>query len=176
MPNLHRPPKFIYLSGGRYLEDELSEDEVAKLLSSVENYSQTKFVSELLVRQCVQGSEADTHHIHIVKPGLIIGTAREKVANKNDFFWRFVSGVLNVGGFPTQQGENDWLFVSSADRVAAAVMECFVRGIEKAGGGVGGGGGGGHVISIPDGVPLQEFWKILSHDLGYELKAMSHRE
>ena len=168
-PNHYRQPKFIYVSGGRYFEDELSEDEAAKLLSSAEGYSQTKFVSEQLVKQFAQGHEADAHQVHIVKPGLIIGTAREGIANKNDFLWRLVAGVLNVGGFPAQQAGDDWLFVSSADRVATAVMDCLMRGAEEA-------RGGRRVISIPDGVPLQELWAILNQKLGYELRAMSHGE
>lgn len=169
LPNHYRQPKFIYVSGGRYFEDELSEDEAAKLLSSAEGYSQTKFVSELLVKQFAQDPGADAHQVHIVKPGLIIGTAREGIANKNDFLWRFVGGVLSVGGFPAQQGGDDWLFVSSADRVAAAVMDCLMRGAEEA-------RGRGRVVSIPDGVPLQALWTILSQNLGYKLRAMSHGE
>lgn len=132
VPNRYRQPRFVYVSGGRYFGDEMNDSEIAKKLSTVDGYSQTKFISELLIKQVVRAPEADAHHIHIVKPGLIIGTAREGVANKDDFLWRFVCGALNIGGFPTQQEGEDWLFVSSADRVAAVVMECLVGGTEDA--------------------------------------------
>ena len=121
-----RPPKFVYVSGGRDFGDEINDDEAAKLLASVDGYSQTKFVSELLVKRFMEKSKSRAMDTYIVKPGLIIGTAEEGVANENDFLWRFVAGAVNVGGFPTQQNVNDWLMLSSADRVATAVIQCLV--------------------------------------------------
>lgn len=166
-PNCHPQPRFVYVSGGRYVEDDMSEFDAAELLSSVEGYSQTKFVSELLVKQFVQGPGADAHRIHIVKPGLIIGTAEEGVANKNDFLWRFVAGALTVGGFPLPQDGDDWLLVASADHVAAAAIDCLVGCNKKARAGV---------VSIREGIPLQQLWTILNDNMGYELLPMSHNQ
>lgn len=76
-----------------------------------------------------------------------------------------------MGGLPAHQDGNDWLFVPHADRVAAATMKCLVEGDagEKAGQKVG-------VISISDGVPLQELWTSLNSILGSELIPTSRNE
>ena len=161
----NRPPSFVYVSGGRDF-GEVSDDEVAKMLASVDGYSQTKFVSELLVKNFVEKSKAPALNIHIVKPGLIVGTAEEGIANENDFLWRFVAGAINVGGFPTYQTVDDWLMVSSADRVAAAVIQCLVGNTkgERCKG----------IISISDGVSLPEFWAIVKDTWGNELRPMDY--
>ena len=165
-PSYHPPPKLVYVSGGRYFEDDTSPEDAAKQLSSVEGYSQTKFVSELLVKQFVHGPEANAHRVHIVKPGLIIGTAEEGVANKADFLWRFVAGALNIGAYPLPQDGNDWLFVSGSNHVASATINCLM--------GEGTGDAQGGVVRINHGIPLQDLWTILTDTMGYDLQPMSH--
>ncbi|KAL9593659.1 MAG: hypothetical protein Q9219_007450 [cf. Caloplaca sp. 3 TL-2023] len=162
----HRSPKFIYVSGGRDFGGEVSDDEAAKLLKSVEGYSQTKFVSELLVKRFGEKYNVCGLETYIVKPGLIIGTAEEGVANENDFLWRFVAGAVNVGGYPTQQDGDDWLMVSSADRVAAAVVKCLA--------GTVGGETCRRIISISDGIALPEFWNIVKNVWDNELRPMDY--
>ena len=73
------------MSGGRYFGDEVSNNETARALSMVEGYSQTKSISELLIKQNVGSSKGSALNVQIVEPGLIIGTTQEGVANKNDF-------------------------------------------------------------------------------------------
>ena len=162
----HRPPSFVYVSGGRDFGEEVSDDEVAKMLASVDGYSQTKYVSELLVKNVMRKSRAPALDIHIVKPGLIVGTAEEGIANENDFLWRFVAGAVHVGGFPTYQVVDDWLMVSSADRVAAAVIQCLVGDTK--------GERYKRIISISDGVPLPEFWTLVKESSGNELSPMDY--
>ncbi|KAL8794946.1 MAG: hypothetical protein Q9195_002528, partial [Heterodermia aff. obscurata] len=164
----HLSPKFIYVSGGRDFGDEVSDDEAAKMLTSVEGYSQTKFVSELLVKNFKRKSKAHGLDVCIVKPALIIGTAEEGVANENDFLWRMVAGAVNIGGFPSQQGGDDWLMVSSVDRVAAAVIQCLVESGEEE--------ICGRIISIAEGVTLPDFWATVSDTLGSELEPMDYDE
>ena len=162
----HRSPRFLYVSGGRDFGDEVSDDQAAKMLASVEGYSQTKFVSELLVKSFKKKSQARGLDISIVKPALIIGTAEEGVANENDFLWRIVAGSSSVGGFPTPQDGDDWLMVSSADRVAAAVIQCLVEGD--------GDERGARIINLTDGVAWPEFWTAVKDTLGSELRAMDY--
>ena len=166
----HRPPRFVYVSGGRDFGSEVSDDEATERLASVEGYSQTKFVSELLVKNFAEKSKAHCLDTRIVKPGLIIGTADEGVANENDFLWRVVAGAVHVGGFHTPQGkDDDWLMVSSVDRVAAAVIQCLIE-------------NGGEdtstrcrsIVRITDGVPLPEFWTLVKDACGAELEPMDY--
>ena len=165
----HRSPRFVYVSGGRDFGDEVSDDEVADRLASVEGYSQTKLASELLVKNFAQKSKACGLDTCIVKPALIIGTAEEGVANENDFLWRLVAGAGNVRGFPTHQEGDDWLMVSSVDRVAAAVIQCLVdnSGGEK---------NCGRIIRVADGVTLPEFWTVVKDAWGIELRPMEYDE
>ena len=162
----HRSPKFVYVSGGRDFGDEVSDEEAARMLAPVEGYSQTKFVSELLVKNFKKSPQARGLDICIVKPALIIGTVAEGVANENDFLWRFVAGAVNVGGFPIPQSGDDWLMVSSADRVAAAVIQCLVAGDEDE--------RSARIINIADGVSLPEFWTMVENTLGSELRPMEY--
>lgn len=164
----YRSPKFVYVSGGRDFGDEVSDDTATKMLASAEGYSQTKFVSELLVKNFAEMSKARSMETHIVKPGLIIGTAEEGVASENDFLWRFVAGAVSVGGFPTQHDGDDWLMVSSVDRVAASVIDCLVeRGEDER---------CRRIKRIADGVPLPEFWIMVQDAWGSELRPMDYDE
>ncbi|KAG7001438.1 hypothetical protein G7Y79_00031g065530 [Physcia stellaris] len=151
---------------GRDFGDELSDVEAARMLASVEGYSQTKFVSELLVKKFREKFAPHPLDICIVKPALIIGTAKEGVANEKDFLWRLVAGAVNVGGFPTQRDGEDWLMVSSVDRVAAAVIQCLSESGERA--------SCGHTIRIVDGVTLSEFWTMVEDTLSTELIPMDY--
>ena len=162
------PPHFVYVSGGRDFGDEVSDIEAARLLSSVDGYSQTKFVSELLVKRFMKTPRSEARRVHITKPGLIIGTAHEGVASKEDFLWRYVAAVIDVGGFPTPHSEVDWLPVSSADKVALTTVQCILRDFEH-------GQRWEDVHHIDDGIPLSDLWKIL-RDLKYELKSMTYNE
>ena len=162
----HRSPRFVYVSGGRDFGDDVSDVEAARMLASVEGYSQTKFVSELLVKNFRKKFEHRPLDICIVKPALIIGTAKEGVANEKDFLWRLVAGAVNVGGFPTQRDGEDWLMVSSVDRVAAAVIQCLSESGERA--------SCGHTIRIVDGVTLSEFWTMVEDTLSTELIPMDY--
>lgn len=164
------PPRFVYVSGGRDFGDEVDDAEAAQLLSSVDGYSQTKFVSELLVKHFEQDSRSEAHHIRITKPGLIIGTAGEGVANRNDFIWRYVAAAIDLGRFPIPSSEADWLMMSGADKVAQTTVECILKDPNH---------NGPHhqpILHIRDGIPLSEFWAILQDDLKYTLRSLTHAQ
>lgn len=151
-------PDFVYVSGGQYFEDGMQDAEIAKLLASAEGYSQTKFVSEMLVKQCMEGTN---RHISIIRPGLIIGTAREGVANTNDFLWRIVAGAIRVQAYPIP-AEHSWLSVSSSDRVARAVMSPCLDDYHE------------QIVNISDGIMLRDFWEVVDQILGHDLRAFTY--
>lgn len=157
MCSKHRP-NFVYVSGGQYFDDDIKDADIAKLLTSAEGYSQTKFVSEMLVKQCMKGTN---RHISIVRPGLILGTAQEGLASMNDFLWRITAGAVSIQGYPTP-GEHSWLSVSSSDRVAQAVIaSCLDESREQ-------------MVNISDGIMLRDFWEVVNETLGIGMRALSY--
>ncbi|KAB8303804.1 hypothetical protein EYC80_005178 [Monilinia laxa] len=154
------PPKFVYVSGGRDFEGEMDDRLTAKKLSGLDGYSQTKFVSELLVRNFAQRAAASgqANHVSIVKPGLIIGTTQEGVANTTDFLWRYVAGAVNIGAYPIPD-KNDWLTVASADLVASSTINALVDIPDNK----------SHTVEILGGLDMQKFWDIVNKQ-GFRLR------
>ncbi|MCJ1469343.1 hypothetical protein MMC07_007976 [Pseudocyphellaria aurata] len=158
------PPKFVYVSGGRDFGNEFSDSEIAAKLAPLEGYSQTKFVSEILVKQHAQRwkKRAKTS---ILKPGLIIGTAREGIANVDDFLWRLAAGAVSIKKYP-EQATDSWLPVSSTERVAEVLIGSLLDEPDES----------GSIIEISDGVTLQDFWNILNAQLKYELQPLEYSQ
>ena len=161
-----RRPKFIYVSGGRDFGDELSESETAAKLAPLDGYSQTKFVSELLVKRSAQRHAGGGHGPSIIKPGLIIGTATEGIANVDDFLWRFVAASVRIKAYP-QPDPDAWLWGAGADRVAESVINEVLKTIPDA---------SDVTINVSDGVPMQEFWDILNERTGYDVQPLPSAE
>ncbi|KAF4635195.1 hypothetical protein G7Y89_g2902 [Cudoniella acicularis] len=145
-------PKLVYISGGRSFGESQDDKSTATKLAAVDGYSRTKFVSELLLKHFAQRAVNSKHprHISIVKPGLIIGNAREGVANTGDFLWRHVAGAMRLGAYPKPE-KDDWLVVSSVDIISQAVIDALLRGYNAS----------ACNINIADGVLMTEFWGIV---------------
>lgn len=122
------PSRFVYVSGVRDFQEELDDSTNAIKSKALDSYSQTKFVSELIVRNFAQRatSLAQRNHFSIFKPGLIIGTPRQGVANTTDFLWRYVASTINVGAYPVPD-KNDCLTVAHADFVANSTINALVN-------------------------------------------------
>ncbi|RAL61557.1 hypothetical protein DID88_009596 [Monilinia fructigena] len=161
------PPKFVYVSGGRGFEGEMDDRLTAKKLSGLDGYSQTKFVSELLVRNFAQRAavSGQANHVSIVKPGLIIGTTREGVANTTDFLWRYVAGAVNIGAYPIPD-KNDWLTVANADLVATSAIDALVNIPDNK----------SHTMEIIGGLDMQKFWDIVNKHMGLRLRPTTSGE
>lgn len=87
-------------------------------------YTQTKFVSEQIVRNCATDkilSPFQNKSMHIVKPGYIIGSTSSGIANTTDFIWRLVVGCIDIGAYNADEA-NHWLFVADVDHVASAIV------------------------------------------------------
>jgi amino acid adenylation domain-containing protein/thioester reductase-like protein len=160
-------PKLVYVSGGRSFDERESDESIATKLSGLDGYSQTKFVSELMVRNFAQRAEdlGQNHHISIIKPGLIIGTADEGIANTDDFLWRYVAGAVSIGAYP-QPGLDDWLEVSTVDNVANETISALLRKASPS----------NCNINIINGVAMHDFWKIINTRLHQKLRQVSSLE
>jgi amino acid adenylation domain-containing protein/thioester reductase-like protein len=166
------PPKLVYVAGGRRLDE--TGDVTSKLtaLAGVDGYSQTKFVSEALVQAFARRAAAaagplgQAAHITIVEPGLIMGTAHEGIAGTGDFVWRYVAGAVSIGAYPAP-GPDDWLEISSVDRVAGTVMDRVRPGAAGVPGGK---------ITVGDGLAMTDFWEAVNARVGHELWSVSAAE
>jgi amino acid adenylation domain-containing protein/thioester reductase-like protein len=154
-------PKFVYISGGRDFAAEMDDKSIADELAPLDGYSQTKFVSEMLVNQFMQRSSKGDR-VAILKPDLIIGTAQEGIANVDDFLWRYVAASVSINAYP-EPDQDDWLWVSSASYIAARAIEVLHDDAERP--------------AIPrNGVRMQEFWDTVNMPLQGKLQPVSDRK
>ncbi|KAF9768165.1 nrps5 single domain, non-ribosomal peptide synthase-like protein [Fusarium sp. DS 682] len=164
------PPRFVYVTGGYFSDGNKTDDEVLDLLQDGDGYSQTKFLSEMLVRS--HGQRLRRHSAKfttpvVIQPGLIIGDADHGVSNLDDFLWRVVASAIRVGAYNVDESNDPsaWMLVAGSDQIAtSAVDACMLPASASA--------------SIPpsvrfvDGVPVKELWKILIDELGFNLRPM----
>ena len=153
---------FVYVSGGQRLRIYQDDDmEIAEEVARSNGYAQSKFLSELIVKSYAQEMAPHQQRISIIKPGYIIGTPEDGIANIDDFIWRLTASCVEIKGYNAVDA-NSWLFISDVDRVAAAVSECCSP-TELAQART------ANIVKILDGMPVFRFWEILKHGLGYEL-------
>jgi len=152
---------FTFVSGGDMLSDDQDDKENAEELSTASGYSQTKFVSELLVKSFAQRQPFTNRAVSIVKPGWIVGTAAEGVSNTDDFLWRVVAGTVRCGGY-NSNGRSMWMNIAGVDQVAAIVADkCLLIRPQDA-----------PMTRLLDGLTVGEFWKIVLESLGMSLRPM----
>ena len=154
-------------------------------LREASGYTQTKLVAEAIVERCMHSpifaaTEQRHKSIRIVKPGYIIGSTSNGIANTNDFIWRLVAGCVEIGAYNNDDAAR-WLYVADVDTVAGDVMGGIVAGDEGGGEGRGGIVNGGSVegmreidpiVRVTDGLPLSSLWHILTSVHGYRLKPL----
>ena len=156
--------KFVYISGGQKLSvDDEKSHVMAVQAAASSGYSQTKFVSEMLVREIDQDQGNDNRFL-VIKPSYIIGSAQQGLANTDDFIWRLLAGLIGIEGHPADDGS--WLFVSEVDRIAATVVTSSMNPPIGSSG----------VIKILDGIMLTDLWQMLKIDLGYKLNPMNQAD
>ena len=158
---------FVFICGGQELKvGEDNEVEIAEAVAQSNGYAQTKFLSELIVKEYSRTIARNGQQVSIVKPGYIIGTVQEGIACVDDYIWRLTASSIAIKGYNGADA-NSWLFISDVDRVAAAVVGCCnVQPDHSRRKAV-------NVIKILDGVTVGEFWDVLRCELGYELFALS---
>nr|POF13497.1 nonribosomal peptide synthetase fmpe [Quercus suber] len=152
-------PKMIYISGGVKL-DESDRKAVGESLSRATGYSQTKFLSEALVRECTRCLPAAQNVLSIVKPGLIIGSPEHGVANADDFIWRLVAGAARIGAYPSEIPQH-WIFISDVDTVTQAIIAQLTLGTPSA------------FVDIDIGISVSAFWRTVEAALPSPVQSVS---
>lgn len=150
--------RFVYVSGGRqWRSEDESEEEVAHELSDAMGYSQTKFVAETLVKRAASRCLPTQRNLAVFRPGLIIGTPTEGVANLDDYIWRLTAASIDIGVY-NGDDENAWLHISDAATTAAAVIRTAFdsRSQEQL------------VKQHDDGMTWGEFWRLIKAT-GYDI-------
>jgi len=124
---------------------------------------QTKLTSELLVKRFVSTTNNKDHQISIIKPGYIVGTPEEGVANLTDYIWRLVAAAIHAKICSQDAG---WLFISNVARVADEILDhIFSEHDEPC-----------KVTKITDGIDIRDFGSILKDDFGYVLNPLGSSE
>ena len=158
--------KFVYVSGGQQLRPDDDDDRaIAEEVARSNGYAQTKFLSELLVKEFSRSSSHNLQRVSIVKPGYIIGTVRDGIVSRNDFIWRLTASSLGINGYNSANADA-WLYLADVDRVAGTIVGCCdnkgssVQRKEP------------HVVKILDGMKEEEFWRILKDEFGHGICPM----
>ncbi|KAL8699917.1 MAG: hypothetical protein Q9201_005727 [Fulgogasparrea decipioides] len=154
---------FIYISGGRQPSAvAMSESTHALQASNTNGYGQSKFVAERLVRKCMNHAAFEAKRLKIIRPGYIIGSPRNGIANQTDFIWRLIAGCVEIGAYDEDE-ESHWLFISDIDRVSE-VATCGLtepNTIPSCG-----------TAQVLDGILFSDLWALLRRDFGYALKPL----
>ena len=157
---------FVFVSGGQQLRTGDADDmDVAEEVARSNGYSQTKFLSEWMVKEYALTVASSHQRVSIVKPGYIIGTAGDGVAIASDFIWRLAAACVDIEAYNAADA-NYWLFVSDVDRVATAVSDCCCSTTDPVQ------SRGAKVVKILDGLVVSEFWGVVSHELGYNIRPL----
>lgn len=158
---------FIYISGGRQPSElELPESAQALQASRTNGYGQSKFVAESLVRQCMNHVAFGNKNLRIIRPGYIIGSRQNGIANQFDFIWRLIAGCLEIGAYDEDE-ESHWLFISDVDLVSNVVMASVAKPNTLPGGGT---------DQVLDGLRFSDIWNLLREDFGYVLNPRGHAQ
>lgn len=155
---------FIYVSGGQSGNNNNSLD-IGEESSTMNGYSQSKLLSELLVKSYAENYAQPHQNVKILKPGLIVGSCQEGVSNTDDFLWRVAAGAARVGGFSSSE-KNSWISVAGVDKVASLIVErCLDSKADKE-----------IMVSLDYGLYVSKFWEIIRTTLGIDLRPMTQLE
>ncbi|KAF4944074.1 hypothetical protein FGADI_12956 [Fusarium gaditjirri] len=155
------PPRFVYVTGGYFPDGDRTGNEVLDLLQDGDGYSQTKFLSEMLVRS--HGQRLRRHSAKfptpvVIQPGLVIGDADHASAVR--------VGVYNADEF---NDPNAWLLVAGSDQIAASAVDACMISVSSS-------ATTPPSVRFVDGVPVKELWKLLIDQFGLSLRPISGPE
>ncbi|KAL9585247.1 MAG: hypothetical protein Q9212_001639 [Teloschistes hypoglaucus] len=158
---------FVYVSGGRSPSAiELSESDDASEAQGDSGYASSKFVAEYLVRRFMDHPAFAAKTIKIIRPGYIIGSPGNGIANLTDFIWRLVAGCIEIQSI-NQEDLDRWLFISDVEHVADVVTSTFTKPDPRV---------VHRVDQILDGTLLSSLWNVLRVDCGYHLLPLPHSD
>ena len=148
---------FVYVSGGQKPNIDVSDTSPASL-GDTGGYTQSKYVSEQIVRKCAGHVAFQAKSLRVVKPGYIIGSVHNNsIANQTDLIWRLVAGCVEIAAYNRDEAGH-WLFVADVDRVARSVIsglfnEHSTQQQDNP---------SGHVARVLDGLPWSQLWNIVA--------------
>ncbi|KAJ5715320.1 Male sterility NAD-binding [Penicillium malachiteum] len=165
LAQLAHPVAFTYISA---LQPSLpagdDDRSMAKVLSSSDGYSQTKFMSELAIKEFQRHSVCKNLHFNIVRPGWIIGSTENGLANVADYLWRVVGSAVTTGSFNSEEDADSWIYISPVDLVAGLITSrtLDMDAPRSTAGGHPDSPQSLHVTSITDGLAAPDFWHAVS--------------
>ena len=159
--------KFVFVSGGHLPKVATDDDAaIADEVARSNGYAQTKFVSELMVKEYARLKAPSQQRVSIIKPGYIIGNKEDGIAATGDFLWRLTASCAAINSYSAEDPKS-WLFVSDVDRVATVIKDCCcARDMARS-------SGGAEVLKILDGLTVFDFWATVQHHLGVELRPLT---
>lgn len=149
-------PKFIFISGGVKMDTQTDVQESARLLAHGNGYIQTKFVAETMINKVARRLPPDQNRISIIKPGRIIGTPKEGLANVDDYTWRVVGTAVALGYYPVGK-EDVWLHLQTTDWISSLAIKTLALPVNSGG-----------LVAFNDlkmGMPTNQFWDIIQAEL-----------
>ncbi|KAJ5974920.1 Male sterility NAD-binding [Penicillium waksmanii] len=135
---------------------------VAKVLSTSDGYSQSKFMSELAIKEFHRNSSCKNLHVNIVRPGWIIGSTDIGMANVGDYLWRVVGSALACGVYNNEEDPNSWIYISPVDLVAGLIISQTLDGPRASMESHTDGPQSPQITSIIDGLAAPDFWRAVS--------------
>ncbi|KAJ5493914.1 Male sterility NAD-binding [Penicillium fimorum] len=161
LAQLAHPATFTYISallpGSSTMDDDHS---VAKLLSTSDGYSQSKFMSELAIKEFQRDSVCNHIHMNIIRPGWIMGSTDNGMANVSDYVWRVVGSAVSCGVYNSEEDPNSWVFISPVNLVAGLITSQTLDGHRDTTGL--NDGQPLQITSITDGLAAPDFWRAVS--------------
>ncbi|KAL8710617.1 MAG: hypothetical protein Q9220_004841 [cf. Caloplaca sp. 1 TL-2023] len=160
---------FAFVSGGQQLRPGTDDDDIiiAEEVTEFNGYAQSKFVSELMVKEYARDIAPRRQQISVVKPGYIVGSREDGRSVTDDYIWRLTAACKDIKSYNADDA-NSWLFISDVGRVARAVFDCCYAGNDKWSS-----DRGAKVVKILDGLAVSEYWSIVKQKLGCEVNPTS---
>ncbi|KAL9031259.1 MAG: hypothetical protein Q9196_000697 [Gyalolechia fulgens] len=161
--------QFVFVSGGEKPSIDTSCVEIGitylERLFQAGGYMQSKFVCEQVIQDCAAHPAFETKKLRVVKPGYIIGSRRNGIANPKDFIWRLVAGCLEIGAYNEDEARH-WLYIASVDCVASHVVGVlFIRDDE-----------GLHTERVLAGLRFADLWTVIEEVYMCRLEALPATE
>nr|POF18067.1 nonribosomal peptide synthetase dtxs1 [Quercus suber] len=153
--------KLVYILGG--LKADMNDGvSASQMLAHGVGYSQTKYMSEVLVRECTTRLPPSQNVLSTVKPGVIIGTPERGVAKTDDLVWRIVAGAVCLGAYPCEA--EHWMSVSDVDAITSTILKQLTLGSVEP------------FVDIDTGIPIADFWRTTESALPTRMRSVSWDE
>ncbi|KAJ5158316.1 Male sterility NAD-binding [Penicillium coprophilum] len=162
LSQLAHPVAFTYVSALLPSSSAVDDDRsLAKLLSTSDGYSQSKFMSELVIKEFQRDSVCKHIHTNIIRPGWIIGSTENGMANISDYVWRVVGSAVSCGLYNSEEDSNSWIFISPVNLVAGLITSQTLDG-QRDTMGPNDSPQSLQITSITDGLAAPDFWRAVS--------------